>query len=180
QPNLADQDVLQLDGVLALDGHPVRLAVGLDRPERHPPQAELVRLGRLLLAVELHGDLLARVGPAPDGQRLVPLTAYVAADDRRQLHIGPYGLGSRQAEDHTGRQDAQQQGTSHHFLPFEDAKRMLRYAGYVSTACESARRFVKNSQNPYRQARFRVLFSENLLAIRVGIPDNRPVRLLLG
>src|SRR5262249_20972141 len=87
-PDLANEDVFQLDLVLATDRQPVRLAIGLHGRQRHLPAPLGVGLCTGLVLAELHGHVLARIGPAPDRQRLVALQDHVTADHARQLDIG--------------------------------------------------------------------------------------------
>ena len=49
----------------------------------------VVGLGGLPLAGDRDGDLLARVGPAPDAVLLPLLEDHVVGEDRRQADIGP-------------------------------------------------------------------------------------------
>src|SRR5262245_16141085 len=88
EPDLADEDVLEDDLILARDGHRVRLAVGLHRLQRHLPAPVVIGLGADLLAIQRHRDLLARIGPAPDRQLPVPLEHHVTVDYRWQLDVG--------------------------------------------------------------------------------------------
>ena len=100
-PYLADEDVVQLDLVLAADGHVVGLAIGLHGRQHHLPIALGVGLGRGRRLVELDRDLFAGIGPAPDGQRPVALQHHVAAKHLGQLDVG---LGLGHADDTTSRE----------------------------------------------------------------------------
>jgi hypothetical protein len=95
KPHLADEEVVQLDPVLAANGHKMDLAVGgHGRQDNLPVALGIGRGGRRCL-VERHGDLFAGVGPAPDRQRPIALQDHMAAEDLGQgnlcLGLAPAG-----------------------------------------------------------------------------------------
>src|SRR5262249_44962557 len=104
-----DQDVFQLDGVVALDGHALGPGVGLELGQGDLPVALVVGPGGGFLAGEGHGDGLVLVGPTPDDDGLVALDDHVAGEDGRQLDVG--GGAGWQQQYHGGA--GEQQSTFH-------------------------------------------------------------------
>jgi len=87
-PHLADDDVGQHHRVVAAHLEAAPLGRGLHRPEIHRPAA-IARLGRHGLPAELHGDLLAIGGPAPDRDRPALLEDRMVGEERVEGHVGP-------------------------------------------------------------------------------------------
>ena len=88
KPDLAHQDVFQLDLVGALDGQVASLGIGLHGGKIDPPLAVLAGLGRNGFSVKGNGDFLAFVGPAPDGDGFALLENHMVAENRGQLDFG--------------------------------------------------------------------------------------------
>ena len=89
-PHFADEYVLELHARLARDREHGRRGGGGERLEFHGPLGA-ARGGGGLLTLELHRDLLAVVGPAPDRERDALLQDHVIGENRRQLHVGERG-----------------------------------------------------------------------------------------
>ena len=87
EPHLTDQDVVESDVVPADGGQ----LVGTTRRQSGKPDLPFpIRSGdgRGVIARKADGDVLPRLGPAPDGQRHVALKDHVAAEDAGQPHVG--------------------------------------------------------------------------------------------
>ena len=112
-PDLADEHVVDLDLVLALDRQRVRPPGG-HRVELHRPFLVVAGLGGLGLAVDGDGDLLARVGPAPDLVLLVSLEHHVRREQSRDLDVGRGRRGERRRGQPEGqRADRPLRGDAH-------------------------------------------------------------------
>ena len=88
EPDLADEDILELDLVFALHRHRAGFGGGRHRIELQHPFSGGVGRGLLHLTGEFHGHLFALVGPTPDGHRLVALEDHFTVDGLGESDIG--------------------------------------------------------------------------------------------
>ena len=88
KPDLADEDIGQLDFVGTLDHEISSLCIGFRGGQIDLPFAVLACFGGNLGIVEGDGDFLAGIGPTPDGNRFPLLENHVAAEDGGQLDCG--------------------------------------------------------------------------------------------
>ena len=107
-PDLADEHVGEGDGVVALDGYRERAARFLGRQFDGPFAVVVGNARRGITGAQCDRDLLAHVGPAPHGNRLLALENHVVAEDVRHTDIG--GAGRRHAE--RGQADKEDSGDS--------------------------------------------------------------------
>ena len=117
-PNLADEHVFQRDRVLAGDGERMGTA---DRHgiEFDNPLARLgVGRGGLALIADFHRDLLALIGPTPDGHGNVALQDGVVGEHGRQPHVGHQRPGENQQRTESDRKRKQAAVTHGNDLSF--------------------------------------------------------------
>ena len=89
-PDVTDEDVVENESLaLAFDRHLLRVALRGHGGQRDFPRAVFAGLGRRLLAGERDRDLFARLGPAPDVDRLVPLEHHVGLEDVANAQPSP-------------------------------------------------------------------------------------------
>ncbi len=88
QPHLADHHILELDRAGAAHRQGVG-AAGLHGGQHRLPFAALVGLDLLAAGRERDRDLLVRLRPSPDHQRLILLQHHVARKHLRQPHFRP-------------------------------------------------------------------------------------------
>jgi len=87
-PDFADDDVVQRDRVVAFDYHRSRFGAGFERIELGGPLAIGAGFSGVLLLGESDSDLLAWLGPAPDGCFHIALNNHVVADDGGEFDVG--------------------------------------------------------------------------------------------
>ena len=80
QPDLTNEDIVELDLVFALHRHRAGFGGGQHGVELEHPFAGGVGQGLLDLAGEFHSHLFALVRPAPNGHLLVALEDHFAVD----------------------------------------------------------------------------------------------------
>ena len=88
-PHLADQHIVERNGVLPLDSQRVRAAVGHHRIEEHLPLPVRSSLRGVGLRAERHGDSLSRLSLAPDPVADPLLQHHVIAEHVVERDIGP-------------------------------------------------------------------------------------------
>ena len=122
QPDVADQDVLQRDGLVAGHLQPVRTA-GRQRIQLHAPAAIGTDASGGLAAAQRHGQRLAGRGLAPEAQGAVALQHHVLAEDLGQAHLG-LGGGGQQGQDQgkDGLLHGREEGESMRALPRESMR----------------------------------------------------------
>ena len=87
EPHLADQNVLEGDGVPTGNRYFDRLSGG-NRFQSDAPVPLFIGLGRGSVVADRHGNFFFRLGPTPNHRRSLPLQDHVVADDLRQAHVG--------------------------------------------------------------------------------------------
>lgn len=88
EPDIADDDVAEGDGVGAVHDEVGRVGLDGHRGEVDAPVAVAVGLGGEGLAAEGDGDLLAAAGGAPDRDDGLALEDGVVGEDGGELHLG--------------------------------------------------------------------------------------------
>jgi len=118
EPDFADEDVLhfKLMTILARHDECARFGGGLEGVELEHPLAVRVGGGGLGLAREGDGDGFTRIGPAPDGHRLLALEDHVVGDRRSQAEAGGEEGG---AASQNGKQDGQEARGAHTYQTTE-------------------------------------------------------------
>ena len=118
EPDFAHEDIfhLELMSVLTRDGERARFGGGLKGVELKHPLAVRVGGGGLGLPSEGDGHGFARIGPTPDGHRLLALEDHVVGDRRGQAEAGSEEGG---AADEDGQQDEQEARGAHVYLTTE-------------------------------------------------------------
>ena len=94
EPDFADEDVLERDGVVGLDGEGLRVGGDGEVGEGDLPFAVVGGGGGLGLAGECDGDFLAGRGDAPNGDAGAALQHHVVGEDGGERYIGPGGQGA--------------------------------------------------------------------------------------
>jgi hypothetical protein len=87
QPDLAHENVLQLDRVFAGDGHDLRRGAGPERLKVDAPFPFTVSSGVLLLLRETYSDRLARIRFAPNRDHAIALQHHAAPNHVRQSYV---------------------------------------------------------------------------------------------